>query len=78
MGMFFNKSEKGYQSFLCFSREGYSLVGESTNTVLSTSQMVVGCGDVVVKFRNLHGMSWLVTCLFIVGETAGGGLIGES
>ena len=27
------------------------------------------------KFRNIEGMSWIVTCLFIVGETAGGGLI---
>ncbi len=27
------------------------------------------------KYRNLKGMNWLVTCLFIVGETAGGGLI---
>ncbi|CAJ0951070.1 unnamed protein product, partial [Mesorhabditis belari] len=27
------------------------------------------------KHRNLHGMGWFVTCLFIVGETAGGGLI---
>lgn len=32
----------------------------------------VECGQ---KFRNMKGMGWVVTCLFIVGETAGGGLI---
>ena len=32
----------------------------------------VECGN---KFRNMKGMGWIVTCLFIVGETAGGGLI---
>ena len=43
----------------------------------NTSQIAVNCvGNCGGKFRNLEGMSWLVTCLFIVGETAGGGLIG--
>lgn len=27
------------------------------------------------KFRNTRGMGWIVTSLFIVGETAGGGLV---
>uniref|UniRef100_A0A0N5A7L2 Aa_trans domain-containing protein n=1 Tax=Syphacia muris TaxID=451379 RepID=A0A0N5A7L2_9BILA len=27
------------------------------------------------KHRNSQGMGWIVTCLFVVGETAGGGLI---
>ncbi|KAI1724606.1 transmembrane amino acid transporter protein [Ditylenchus destructor] len=48
------------------NQEGYSLVSNSANTVET------GCGK---KFRNVEGMSWIVTCLFIVGETAGGGLI---
>lgn len=46
--------------------EGYSLVS-SANTVEDAAH-----GR---KYRNIHGMGWLVTCLFIVGETAGGGLI---
>uniref|UniRef100_A0A183BKK5 Aa_trans domain-containing protein n=1 Tax=Globodera pallida TaxID=36090 RepID=A0A183BKK5_GLOPA len=49
------------------NQEGYSLVSNSAATV-QTSE----CGR---KYRNLEGMGWLVTCLFIVGETAGGGLI---
>uniref|UniRef100_A0A7E4ZWT3 Aa_trans domain-containing protein n=2 Tax=Panagrellus redivivus TaxID=6233 RepID=A0A7E4ZWT3_PANRE len=48
-------------------QEGYSLVSNSANTMET-----VECGT---KFRNLKGMGWIVTCLFIVGETAGGGLI---
>lgn len=44
--------------------EGYSLVSNSAHTV-----------DAGRRFRNVDGMGWLVTCLFIVGETAGGGLI---
>lgn len=51
-----------------FSQEGYSLVSNSAATVETTAT----CGK---KFRNIEGMGWLVTCLFIVGETAGGGLI---
>jgi len=47
-------------------QEGYSLVSNA-NTMET-----VYCGT---KFRNLKGMGWIVTCLFIVGETAGGGLI---
>lgn len=47
-------------------QEGYSLVSNSAATVETA------CGR---KFRNVEGMGWLVTCLFIVGETAGGGLI---
>uniref|UniRef100_A0A1I7XQC3 Aa_trans domain-containing protein n=1 Tax=Heterorhabditis bacteriophora TaxID=37862 RepID=A0A1I7XQC3_HETBA len=45
--------------------EGYSLVS-STNTVESQAG---------AKYRNVKGMSWFVTAMFIVGETAGGGLI---
>ncbi|KAE9551476.1 hypothetical protein FO519_005321 [Halicephalobus sp. NKZ332] len=48
-------------------QEGYSLVSNSANTMET-----VYCGT---RFRNLKGMGWIVTCLFIVGETAGGGLI---
>uniref|UniRef100_A0A914QGW8 Amino acid transporter transmembrane domain-containing protein n=1 Tax=Panagrolaimus davidi TaxID=227884 RepID=A0A914QGW8_9BILA len=48
-------------------QEGYSLVSNSANTMEN-----VECGQ---KFRNMKGMGWVVTCLFIVGETAGGGLI---
>lgn len=48
-------------------QEGYSLVSNSANTMETLE-----CGT---KFRNLKGMGWIVTCLFIVGETAGGGLI---
>uniref|UniRef100_A0A914EE17 Amino acid transporter transmembrane domain-containing protein n=1 Tax=Acrobeloides nanus TaxID=290746 RepID=A0A914EE17_9BILA len=48
-------------------QEGYSLVSNSAATVETTE-----CGK---KFRNIEGMGWIVTCLFIVGETAGGGLI---
>lgn len=44
--------------------EGYSLVTNSQFTVRSEG-----------KFRNVEGMGWLITCFFIVGETAGGGLI---
>lgn len=47
------------------AEEGYSLVS-SANTVQESMGR---------KFRNLKGMGWFVTCLFIVGETAGGGLI---
>ncbi|VDM39473.1 unnamed protein product [Toxocara canis] len=46
--------------------EGYSLV----NSTATVEDAAFGR-----KFRNIHGMGWLVTCLFIVGETAGGGLI---
>jgi len=46
--------------------QGYSMVS-SANTVEDVAH-----GR---KFRNISGMGWLVTCLFIVGETAGGGLI---
>ncbi|VDK44068.1 unnamed protein product [Anisakis simplex] len=46
--------------------EGYSLV----NSTATVEDAAFGR-----KFRNIHGMSWMVTCLFIVGETAGGGLI---
>jgi hypothetical protein len=49
-----------------FRQEGYSLVSNSANTVEL---------DYAHKHRNLEGMGMLVTCLFIVGETAGGGLI---
>ncbi|CAD5222423.1 unnamed protein product [Bursaphelenchus xylophilus] len=47
--------------------EGYSLVSNSANTMETLE------GN--KKFRNVEGMGWLVTCLFIVGETAGAGLI---
>ncbi|KAL3103111.1 hypothetical protein niasHS_002297 [Heterodera schachtii] len=49
------------------NQEGYSLVSNSAATVQTAE-----CGR---KYRNIEGMGWLVTCLFIVGETAGGGLI---
>jgi vesicular inhibitory amino acid transporter len=48
------------------NNQGYSMVS-SANTVED-----VAYGR---RFRNISGMGWLVTCLFIVGETAGGGLI---
>jgi hypothetical protein len=56
-----------------YSQEGYSLVTNSHSTVFNSIQ-TVGDGR---KFRNVEGMGWFVTCLFIVGETAGGGLIGQ-
>ncbi|KAI6215446.1 Amino acid transporter, transmembrane family-containing protein [Aphelenchoides besseyi] len=48
-------------------QEGYSLVSNSANTMETL--------EYTRKYRNVEGMGWLVTCLFIVGETAGGGLI---
>lgn len=50
-----------------FRQEGYSLVNNSSSTVETL--------EYAHKYRNVEGMSWIVTCLFIVGETAGGGLI---
>ncbi|CAJ0574258.1 unnamed protein product, partial [Mesorhabditis spiculigera] len=48
----------------------------SYHLVASANTMENGDFNVVEKkHRNVHGMGWLVTCLFIVGETAGGGLI---
>jgi vesicular inhibitory amino acid transporter len=53
-------------------QDGYLLVGDSEARLVSNTVETLECGK---KFRNLEGMGWLVTCLFIVGETAGGGLI---
>uniref|UniRef100_A0A0N4ZIT5 Aa_trans domain-containing protein n=1 Tax=Parastrongyloides trichosuri TaxID=131310 RepID=A0A0N4ZIT5_PARTI len=47
-------------------QDGYSLVSSTSVDIKEESQK---------KHRNLKGMGWIVTCLFIVGETAGGGLI---
>lgn len=43
--------------------------------MVSNSAYTMDTLNSISKFRNVEGMSWLVTCLFIVGETAGGGLI---
>ncbi|KAH7710177.1 Protein Y4C6B.2 a [Aphelenchoides avenae] len=53
-------------------QDGYLLVGDSEARLVSNTTENLECGK---KFRNLEGMGWIVTCLFIVGETAGGGLI---
>jgi len=42
---------------------------------VGNSAVTVDTVDYGKRFRNLEGMGWIVTCLFIVGETAGGGLI---
>lgn len=55
-----------------FRQDGYLLVGDSEARLVSNTTENLECGK---KFRNLEGMGWIVTCLFIVGETAGGGLI---
>uniref|UniRef100_A0A0K0E4C1 Aa_trans domain-containing protein n=1 Tax=Strongyloides stercoralis TaxID=6248 RepID=A0A0K0E4C1_STRER len=47
-------------------QDGYSLV---------SSTSIDNKVEFQKKHRNLKGMGWIVTCLFIVGETAGGGLI---
>jgi len=47
--------------------DNYTLVSNSANTVETL--------EYTRKYRNVEGMGWIVTCLFIVGETAGGGLI---
>jgi vesicular inhibitory amino acid transporter len=47
--------------------DNYTLVSNSANTVETL--------EYTRKYRNVEGMGWFVTCLFIVGETAGGGLI---
>src|SRR4051812_13639523 len=59
------------------SRDYYHL--DSTSPLVAQSALTVGtetveCGA-ALRFRNLDGMGWIVTCLFIVGEMAGGGLI---
>lgn len=51
------------------NQDGYLLVSNTTSA--ATVETAGGRN----KYRNLEGMSWIVTCLFIVGETAGGGLI---
>uniref|UniRef100_A0AC35U783 Aa_trans domain-containing protein n=1 Tax=Rhabditophanes sp. KR3021 TaxID=114890 RepID=A0AC35U783_9BILA len=48
------------------SQDGYSLVSSE-----STMKNI----EIQKKHRNTEGMGWIVTCLFIVGETAGCGLI---
>lgn len=51
--------------------ESFPLVNSATDSAVTMEMEVNGKG----KFLNKEGMNWLVTALFIVGETAGGGLI---
>lgn len=60
-------SSFGFERGLILFRQEYSLVTNSATTVETL--------EYTRKHRNLEGMGWIVTCLFIVGETAGGGLI---
>ncbi|VDD90142.1 unnamed protein product [Enterobius vermicularis] len=53
-------------------------ISSPNETYLLVSEKNVADDQAVLlkkKHRNSHGMGWIVTCLFIVGETAGGGLI---